>query len=303
VRLLLLGYPDSKSWKWDIADAATRLGWHTTHLPARGITADDVVRQAKEADILLWARTHGHQPDGDIAAMLRRVEDAGTVTVGLHLDLYWGIGRRETQIGADPWWTCQWVWTADGGPRDWAGRGVNHRWCPPAAGNRFLGDTCRPGTRHEAVFTGSCSRRIHGQERADLLAWARRRYGHQLGMYGSAGDRPDVRGHGLCGLYRGAGVVLGDSAPTPGYWSDRIPRVMVCGGLLTHPVVEGMAGLGYTDTTLVLHRRGDLATLDRKLDALSPRDRADIAEAGRQLTADQHMWTHRLTQITTEVTR
>jgi len=302
-RLLLLGNPSSTSWKWDVEQAGVALGWQVTHLPAQGIPAADVVRQAKSADLLIWARTHKHDPTGDVAAMLRRIEDAGTRTVGLHLDLYWGLPHREPRIGVDPWWTCQTVWTADGSDRDWASLGVNHRWCPPAVGRRWL-DPCSVDRkrRHRIVFVGSYSRRAHGPDRANLLTWAHRTFG---GQFEHVGARPQQRvtGHDLCGLYRAAEVVLGDSAPAPRYWSDRIPATLARGTVLTHPHTAGLAEHGFTADTMLLHRRGDLADLGRQIRALTPQRRADLADAGRRLVADRHLWEHRLDQIAREVLR
>jgi len=300
-RLLLLGNPEPSSWKWDVAAAAARLGWQVTHLPARNIPTAEVVGHARGADLMIWARTHRHNPDGDVAAMLRRVEESGTVTVGLHLDLYWGVPHREPAIGVDPWWTCQYVFTADGGDRDWAGRGVNHRWCPPAVGRRWL-LPCQPKNllKHEAVFVGTYSRRAHGVDRWHLLQWARRRFGLGFAHYGgSAATR--VTGHDLCAVYRAAGVVLGDSAPAHRYWSDRVPHTLARGGVLTHPHTAGFAEAGFDATSMLLYDRGDLDSLSRLVGQLTPDRRRDLVDAGRQVVADRHLWEHRLTQIGEQV--
>lgn len=300
MRLLLLGNPRTGSWKWDIEQAAITLGWDVTHLPARDIPPGDVVRQAKRANMLLWARTHRHNPAGDAATMLRRIEDGGAATVGLHLDLYWGHVRREPQIGHDPWWTCQTVYTADGGRRAWAARGVTHRWCPPAVGSRWL-EPCTPIRTwpHRVVFVGTCSRLVHAG-RQELLAWASRTYGSSFAHHG--GRRSDrVEGHDLCGLYRHADVVLGDSAPAPYYWSDRIPATLARGAVLAHPHTDGLTGQGFTADTMLLYRRGDHLGLGRQIAELDPQRRAELADAGRQLVVERHLWEHRLVQIAAEV--
>lgn len=297
VRAVILGQPYPGSWKWDLEQAARRLRWDVTHLRASKATADDVVRACHGADLLIWARTYGHDPAGDLAAMLRRIEDAGTATVGLHLDIYWSVRHREPAIGRHPWWTCQWVFTADGGERDWASRGVNHRWCPPAAGRRWL-EPCQPRRDwpHRIVFVGRVEGHTRSRHRDQLVAWAQAQFGDEFGHYGQTPETR-VAGHDLCGLYRSAEVVLGDSARADYYWSDRVPLTLIRGGLLTHPRTRGMRSQGFTDDTMLLYRRGDLDDLGMRIKNLSPRRRAEMAEAGRQVVIDRHLWEHRLQAI------
>lgn len=301
MRALLLGARRGireNNWKDAVADAGVRLGWDITHIDARGPTTEDVMAQAKGADMLLWARTHGHNPDGDVADMLRRIEDTGTVTVGLHLDLYWSIGRREAEVGVNPWWSARHVFTADGGVRDWGA--VNHHWCPPAMDQRFFGrGIFRHRFNQPAVFVGGLVHDIHGFHRRSLLAWARRKYGGGFAHYGMG--RRGVWGPDLNDLYTSAGVALGDSAPASCYWSDRVPQTLGRGGLLAHPRTVGMAGQGFTDDVMVLYDRYDFPALGRQLDALSPRRRREMTDAALTLVQERHLWTHRL-QMIAEVT-
>lgn len=300
MRVLLLGHPrplEALRWKDDLAEAGEELGWQVTHWPARGVDADDVVREAKESDLFLWARTHGHFPDGDVEAMLRRIEDAGVPTVGIHLDLYWGIGRREAEIGKHPWWTCQHIWTADGGPRPWASRGVNHRWMPPPMGSRFFGlAEPSPRLRHRVVFVGRCVRDIHGEHRANLLAWARRRFGAGFRQYGRFG-RNTAYGSELSTVYASAQLAVGDSARAPAYWSDRVPTSLGRGALLAHPYVEGMAEVGFTSDTMIHYRWGRYDDITRRFDAMSHADRTAMREAALTVIAERHMWRHRLLDV------
>lgn len=309
IRMLLLGAPRPlhlNRWKDDIAEGAQHLGWEVNHLPARGPTTDDVIRQAKGCDLFIWARTHGHNPAGDRRAMLRRIEDLGVPTVALHLDLYWGIPSRQAEIGVDPWWTCQWVYTADGGPRDWAGRGVNHRWLPPAMGQRFLGRGQPVDQyRHRAVFVGSMTA-VHGGHRRRLIAWASRTWGRGFRRYGTRGaGAGGVWGGELNRLYASAGLVLGDSAPTPGgrYWSDRLPCTLGRGGLLAYPETPGLAELGFTAETMILYRREKFAQITTRLKSLTARQRTAVTSNAIDLIASRHLWRHRLADIAREVLR
>jgi len=299
MRVLLLGAPRPlhlNRWKDDIAEAGEVLGWDITHVPARDIPAEDVVSLAKGADLLIWARTHGHNPTGDIPAMLRRVEGAGTRTAALHLDLYWGIDRREAEIGVDPWWSCQFVFTADGGDRPWADRGVNHHWLPPAMGHRYFGrgEQVRRYL-HRAVFVGGLVRDIHGWHRVGLIRWARSKYRGHFVHYGAG--RRAIWGQDLSDLYASAFVHIGDSAYAPHYWSDRIPCTLGRGGLLAHPKTPGLREMGFTEDTMVLYDRFDYRSLGKQLDAITNARRAELTSNALDVIRERHMWTHRLLQI------
>lgn len=298
MRLVVLGARRGcreNRWKDDATEGAQELGWDVTHVNARGIAADEVVRLCRGADAMIWMRTHLHRPTGNIRSMLRRIESAGCATVGLHMDLYWGIARRQREIGVDPWWTCQYIFTADGGPRPWAKVNVNHHWLPPAAGTMFLGrGSRRPEFAHRCVFVGGHVPLIHGQHRAALLAWARRRYGPQFAWYGRGRQ---VWGAALRDLYASAEVVVGDSAPASHYWSNRLPMTLSMGGLLAHPDTPGMAGQGFTDDVMVTFPRGRFDVLAAKLDALTGADRRRLTDNALDLIRSRHLWSNRLEQI------
>jgi|SRR5690554_3278544 len=317
MRLLLVGAPQlgGDCWHDDIAAEAKALGWDVIPDPhgryaypqIKDMPIGEVVKLAKEADMLLWARTHSHDPLGDGEEMLRRVEDLGVPTVGLHLDLYWSLPRREERIGKQPWWTAQYVYTADGGNRDWAGKGVNHRWCPPAFGTRNLG-RARPAGRHQYTFFGGCIRGIHGEHRARLIDWARRKWGRRFGWWGQS-VTGRVYGLQLSGLVSYADLVLGDSAGVmprceqshPCYWSDRVVRMLGRGAVFAHPHTEGMAEQGFTDEVMITYRRFDFKSIGERLASMSSAEREAIRDAAVQLVRDRHLWRHRLQRIQQDV--
>jgi hypothetical protein len=296
VRLVLLGWPHlDRSWKNDIAHAARMLGWSVANLQPDAVSTRDVIQACRSADLLIWARTHRRDPFGDVEAMLRRVEAGGTRTVGVHLDLYWGVPNRERQIGVHPWWSCQTVWTADGGVRDWTGRGVNHRWLVPPAPDRFAGrGVPRPEMTADVIFVGGLAP-VH-KGRKGLLDWARNRYGDRFAWWGKAG-RGAIWGRDLTDLYASAKVVLGDSVPAPYYWSDRVPGTLGRGGVLVHPHVEGLVEQ-YGDA-IVTYPRGDYDTLGDIVDGLlaDPERREALREAAVSTVQDRHLWAHRLPDI------
>jgi len=303
VRLILLGAPDlerndgrMESWHVDVDQGARELGWDVEFMRVRDVPADDIVRAAKGADMLLWLRTHSHNPLDD-RSMLARIQDAGTVTCGLHLDLYWGIAQREKKIGNESWWKAQHVFTADGGDRNWASRGVNHHWCPPPFGSRHLGyGKADPSVDARAVFVGSCLRSIHGDHRFRLIAWARRTWGSRFLHVGRNGHNR-LYHQKLNHLYASVGLVLGDSAPAGRYWSDRIPRTLGRGGLLAYPRTPGLDEQGFTDDVMIRYDRGQFGQILDRYRELSPAERRAMTDAGLELVRSRHLWRHRLAWI------
>lgn len=292
-------------WRFDVKDAAERLGWTVAYREAQGAHPDDVVREAAQHDIFLWLRANRVDPAGDPWSMVRRIEDFGVATVGLHMDLYWGIENRESLIDpkTNPWFSCQTVYTADGGNAErWIERGIRHVWMPPAMGDGNFGLREIAAGRHirPYVFVGTCSKGIHGEHRQQLLYWAKRKWPAEFKHYG-VNNR--IVGEQLNQVYSRARIVLGDSAPGQSYWSDRIPTTMGRGGVLAHPRVAGLAQQGYNDNNILLFNRFDFETLGERIESLSDKDASAMREAALEVTWERHMWRHRLESIARTVLR
>jgi hypothetical protein len=308
MRVVVLGIPlppGDNRWKDDMCEGGRELGWQVSHVPAKGTNTREVVELCEGADIFIWARTHGHEPSppSGVDRMLRDIEAGGTRTVALHMDLYWGIRNREKLVGRAPWWSCQYVFTADGGHQlEFFRRGVNHFWMPPAVGSEYAyADQPRipvPDRTHAAVFVGGFVPSIHGRERAELIAYGQRRWGDGFALYGRAeGAREQLYGHRLNALYARTGLVLGDSAASPRYWSDRLPCTLGRGALLAHPEVEGMAEWGFNDRVMITFPRGDLEALDHKINSLRHSEMEERREAALELVKARHLWRHRMEEL------
>lgn len=307
LKLYILGFPREfrgNHWKREIEESAIRLGWDVTHDAAQAADPEEVLRRCKDADLFLWLRTHMNDPHGDAYAMLRRIEDAGVPTVGMHMDLYWNLPQREPLVNVqqNPWWSCQRVYTADGGHQaEFAERGVNHFWMPPGMGDRYFGLATIPTPcmyKKRYVFVGSNSKGIHGDHRGKLLLWAKKRYKSGFQHYGIHNK---TYGDNLSLVYAVARVALGDSAPADYYWSDRIPTTMGRGGILAYPRTPGLAEQGYDDSNMLLFDRYEFDELGARIDNMTTSEMDDIRQAALAVTEERHMWRHRLLQIKEEV--
>lgn len=302
LKLYILGCPSEfrgNHWRRDVERSAKRLGWSVTHEAAQAADPEEVVRRASDADLFLWLRMNMADPHGDAWSMLRRIEDAGTPTVGLHMDLYWGIDSRERLINTktNPWLSCQTVYTADGGHDElWFERGVSHIWMPPAMDDEHFGLRMPARGRQikPYVFVGTYSKGIHGDHRRKMLQWAERKWPARFKHYGVNNRIVDEQ---LNQVYAKARVALGDSAPGDFYWSDRIPTTMGRGGLLAHPRTPGMAEHGYDDTNMIMFDRYDFDQMGAMVDSMTDDDIANMRESALSVTWDRHMWRHRLQSI------
>jgi hypothetical protein len=303
VRVILLGspgYPGELLERWhdDAYEGAQQLGWDVSFLRARDHETAQVVDACRGADMLLWMRTHDYNIRGDDGrVMLRKVEDLGVTTVGLHFDLYWGVGHRQQRVGKEPWWSAQHVFTADGGDRPWERVGVNHHWCPPPFGTRFLGyGIARRELRRRAVFVGSNIPSIHQVTRGKMLRWAMRSYGPGFRHIGRhRGGR--VYGRELNDVYASCDVVLGDSVFSPYYWSDRLPRTLGRGALFAYPDTPGLDEWGFTSDVMIRFDPGQFHQIAHELSAMTPDRRRDMTDAAITLIRDRHLWRHRLEHI------
>jgi hypothetical protein len=289
------------------ADAFRRLGCEVRCLQqdeAHELGTVGVGVFAEGADLLVYTRTHNATALGSgFTTLWRALERGGTSTASTHLDVFWGIPERERWIRrGDPLFTVGTTFTADGGSEDrWAEQGVNHRWLPPAADQRYLrrGHPWRK-YRCDVLFLGS-ARPYHGEWpwRDRLVAEMERRYGDRF-LHVGRGSRHGVVGVRRCpDVVASARVVVGDSifAGRPRYWSNRVPEVLGWGGALVHPRAEGLDRLHPT-TVLVDPQDVDetCAAVDRLL-RLDSDELAAIGAAGQEHVRRRHTFVDRAREV------
>lgn len=293
-----------------VGHSVTRLQENTTETWATDVEA---------FDLLLWTRTGwdwtalGWTVEQAWAAqrdLLARAARAGTPTVGLHLDRWFGLDRQH-QVDDEPFFEVDVLYTADGGHDDeWSRRSIDHRWMPPAISAveaRREGRQIR-SYRADVAFVGNWSR-YHAEypQRRELVSALRNHYRNRFRVWPRA--RQAVRGQALADLYRTVKVVVGDSCLAPAtdgspirrYWSDRIPETLGRGGFLLHPWVDGIDDEFVDGLHLRLYH--DHAELFGLIDEyLADADaRATIAAAGRDHVRAHHTYENRIETIVSDV--
>ena len=230
--------------------------------------------------------------------IIEDLKKAGIKTVSWLFDLYWDLppDRGITRSPLDPPFDCDYVFTTDGGhEKEWKDHGVSHyllrQGChlPEAVlGQKVLGVP-------PIVFTGS----IVFRQRMRLLRHMHDKYKKDFAHYGSGGNMPETRQLKLNDVFASAKIVLGDSQPSPKYWSNRIYEVLGRGGFLIHPLVEGIDKEFGPYKHFIPYTFGNFDELDEIINYYLTHDeeREKIRLAGHEYCKENYTYTKRVAEM------
>jgi hypothetical protein len=169
------------------------------------------------------------------------------------------------------------------------------------ADERYVG-LGEPNPKHawpDIVFTGMVN---HGQKRAAHVAHLRSRYGDRFAVLGDGGPRHRLHGRVLADLFASVKVVVAPDGPnTDRYWSNRVYLTTGLGGLLIHPMCEGLFK-HYSMNELMYYENAE--HLDQVIDmmlTLSDEQRLEIRKAGLKAAIERNLYRHRCAQLIKEV--
>jgi len=204
-----------------ISYALERLGHLVVQASKDTYTTQKVVQEMKkdQYDVLLFAKA-----PTDFVNAIDEAQKAGTKSVCWLFDLYWGW---RDNVKDQSMWRADHVFTTDGGH--------DHKWRKIGARHRTLRQGIHDPeykyfARYETVdvgFVGS----LHYPYRHELIKFLKNNYKFEL-IQG-------VRGFDLNKRLADIKIIVGDSVPSPNYWSNRVYEVTGRGGFLIHPEVDG----------------------------------------------------------------
>jgi Glycosyl transferases group 1 len=274
------------------------------------------IRAGNGPGAVIWNRTPtlaARIPLDTRLAVLETAKSARIPTIAFHLDRWWGL-KREHELFDDPYFRCQYVFTADGhDPARWEAAGIAHFWSPPAIAPRNCArGVFQPRLRSEIAFIGTWWR-YHEEwsHRADLIRWLKRYYGKRFTVVPRRGT-PQVRGAALNDLLASVDVVVGDSCLVPDgfepythYCSDRMFEIPGRGGFLVHPGVQGVCwwpaenNLMVPGTHIGSWTLGDWTGMRRQVNYWleRPGDRQVAADAAFEHVRRFHTYQHRLQRV------
>ena len=296
------GHPAPYSTEAHIAFSLEALGHEVVRIQENEHSWLYTVTHSQDCDLFLWTQTKSYAdmwPKQD-ALMALELLGERMPTVGLHLDLFWGL-QREHLIHSEAWFRNQYLFTADGDhDADWLKAGVNHFWSPPGVYHA----ECEPGTmrqeyRGDVAFVGAHRGPYHSEhwnKRKEMLNYLVRSYRSRFRLYP---QREAIRGQDLNDLYASVKVIVGDSCLAESshkYWSDRATETIGRGGFLIMPWISGLAEMLKDQEHIVYFPPGDFTELRRLIDYYLDHEgeRERIRAAGQAHVRANHSYLVRL---------
>jgi hypothetical protein len=160
----------------------------------------------------------------------------GMTTVCWLFDLYWGY-PREYQIQTKKFFKSDFVFTTDGGhDLEWKMANVNHRTVRQGIYKNECYMLPVDNYVNNVVFVGSENPMYQERTNTILLLQELFTKFKWVGRH----DTDETRSTSLNELYAETKIVVGDSYPSPRYWSNRVVETLGRGGFLIHRDVEGI---------------------------------------------------------------
>jgi hypothetical protein len=252
-----------------------------------------------EPDMFLWTTTSEIDPDAAYWS-LDQMKASAIPTVGYHLDLWWGLSKRQGQLLEHPFFhALDYVFTADGGHQEKFHRiGVKHFWAEPAVWRKAAQSAPKTEGQWPVLFFGSLPypHPEHAEARRAIIEWIRQQFPGKIRVVSGK------RNWEFTQEVASATIILGDSClagAVPHYWSERVPETLSRAGCLVHPYCPGIED-SYTDGEhLRLFEANDLAQLAGIVDHLlkNPEVAAQIGANGQQHVLEHHCFDHRFEQL------
>ena len=262
--------------------------------------------------------THGAITPGsfDVGQLIQKFKDKGIVTIGYHLDYWYGL-ERQKDVGTHPWWTLDYIFTADGGSNDWyRAQGINHFYVPAGVVKKdcYLG-TYRDEYACDVAFVGSYGYHPEWPYRPQLIDWLAATYGDRFRRYAGDTQWGTIRGSALNDVYASVKVVVGDTLclgfDHPNYFSDRLFETTGRGGFLIFPEINGLEDHfnlnkfypemsdDFAQQELVTYKYENFGDLRDKINFALERDedRERIKVQGHERTKRDHTYHNRAEQI------
>lgn len=213
-------------------------------------------------------------------------------------DLYWGQGREILLTSREiPMCYSTIAFTTDGGhERLFKRMRVNHRILRQGIeeGNK-IGKPIYP-TKAEIGFVGTINRGRPRLYRNQLINFLKETYGLRFEHFGQGGD---IRHEALNNLLATLKIVVGDSANSPFYWSNRIYETVGRGGFLIHPKILGLDKEFKYYKHFIPYSYGDFKGLKEKIDyyLTRPRERDAVRWEGYKYCHENHTYTDRVVEL------
>lgn len=217
----------------------------------------------------------------------------GILTTCWLFDLMWDIPRSVAYKDL-PQYKVDVLFTTDGGHiEQWKKAGANH--ITLRQGIHLPEAVLFPSEnpRYDVGFVGTDYK--HGN-RHILIRWLRAYYQDKFKHY------TNTRGLDLNRALANTKIIIGDSYPSPNYWSNRIYEIIGRGGLLFHPVTEGLNEVIPREHYVAYNRiksKRDFLLLSKKIQHYlkNPERREYVRTTGFNYVRSKYTYTHRCVEL------
>lgn len=279
-----------------IAYGLEQLGYTVLRVNESAVrSAKQVLGAAIKYKVEFVLLSKGHFASSDEAIDLLRKHKF--ITVGWMFDLFFNVpaffGRRTLTNSTFKSDICC---MTDGGHKvEWRNFRVNHRLLRQGIHKPDAHYGTSIAKHPEIVFIGTYSY----DERIKLVNFLRNTYGSNFKHYGRGGDVREIRGKALNDVLASAKIVVGDSMPSPNYWSNRIYEIMGRGGFLLHPIVEGIETEFIDGKHFVGYAYGNHQSVKEKIDyyLTHEQEREAIRKAGHEHVKKNFTYIERSKQL------
>jgi len=187
------------------------------------------VTEQTQPDLVLFSKSHFM----NIKGYVRWLRSKDIKTVCWLWDLFLGFGRRLPPQATE----VDYLFSTDGGhQQEFEKRKINHRILRQGIPEALSYQLPQRDYQHDVAFIGS----LYTPQRENLVQWLKDTYGPRFIHH------TRTRGTDLNLAVSRVKVVVGDSYPSPNYWSNRIYEVLGRGGFFLHPETTGL-GEEFTD--------------------------------------------------------
>lgn len=155
--------------------------------------------------------------------------------------------------------------------------------------------------KHDIIFVGSHN--PNHPYRQALMKFLEDNYGDKFKWYGKD-DTNDVRSLKLNELFAQSKIVIGDSVPSPKYWSNRIYESLGRGAFLISPEIEGLEKEFEYYKHFIPYTYYDFPSLKKKIDYYLTHDeeREKIRQAGFEFTKANYTYKKRCEKLLQVIT-
>lgn len=279
-----------------IADALESIGYNVVRINERSFslfTANEVIKDILGLKPILVLFSKG-RPIGDSERFIEELRRLKINTACWLFDLYFDLPvdrkwKLESKIAP---FNSDIIYSTDGGhDKNFEAIGIKHKLLRQGIHepDAILYD--REKT-HEVIFVGGDVYR----NRILMLEDLHRKYGNRFEWLGR---EKQIRGLALNELYASTKIVVGDSQPSPLYWSNRIYETLGRGGFLLHPKVEGLETEFIDGVHYVSYERGNSDALIKKIEYYLEHEdeREKIRKAGFEHVKNNYTYRHRCIEL------